>query len=77
MRDGLASRTRLVRGRCGFARIEPTLDDIEKLLPALSPGEKAQVLMWVVRDLGGAFPGVDARPEVCGGEPCIVRFGLG
>ena len=50
-----------------------SLRDIEKLLPELSPGEKAQVLKWVVQDLGAAFPGVDSRPEVCGGEACIVR----
>jgi uncharacterized protein (DUF433 family) len=27
----------------------------------------------VVQQLGDSFPGVDSRPEVCGGEPCIVR----
>ena len=27
------------------------LSDIEKLLPALSRGEKAQILKWVVREL--------------------------
>jgi uncharacterized protein (DUF433 family) len=50
-----------------------TLSDFEKLLPTLSPGEKAQVLKWVVQELGGAFPGIDSHPDVCGGEPCIVR----
>jgi uncharacterized protein (DUF433 family) len=49
------------------------LSDFEKLLPSLSPGEKAQILKWVVQELGGAFPGIDSRPDVCGGEPCIVR----
>ena len=49
------------------------LSDFEKLLPSLSPGEKAQILKWVVQELGGAFPGFDSRPDVCGGEPCIVR----
>src|ERR1700722_18852927 len=49
------------------------LSDFEKLLPALSPGEKAQILKWVVQELGEAFPGIDSRPDVCGGEPCIVR----
>jgi uncharacterized protein (DUF433 family) len=39
----------------------------------LSPGEKAQLLQIVVRDLGQAFPGIDSDPAVCGGEPCIVR----
>jgi uncharacterized protein (DUF433 family) len=50
-----------------------TLDDAEKLLSGLSRGEKAQLLQWVARDLGDAFPGIDAVPGVCGGEPCIVR----
>jgi uncharacterized protein (DUF433 family) len=49
------------------------LRDFEKMLPGLSPGEKAQILKWVVQELGGAFPGIDSRPDVCGGEPCIVR----
>ncbi len=39
----------------------------------MTPAEKAQVLQWVVRDLGDSFPGVDATPGVSGGEPCIVR----
>ena len=50
-----------------------TLSDFEKLLPSLSPGERAQILKWVAQDLADAFPGIDSRPEVCGGEPCIVR----
>jgi len=50
-----------------------TLRDFEKLLPTFSPGEKAQILKWVVQELGDSFPGIDSRPEVCGGEACIVR----
>jgi len=50
-----------------------SLREVEKLLPNLSPGEKAQVLKWVVQELSAAFPGVDSRPDVCGGEACIVR----
>lgn len=50
-----------------------SLSDIEKLLPSLSPGERAQVLKWVVQDLSSSFPGIDSRPDVCGGEACIVR----
>lgn len=49
------------------------LQTIESLLANLSQGEKAQVLQWVARDLGNAFPGIDAVPDVSGGEPCIVR----
>jgi uncharacterized protein (DUF433 family) len=50
-----------------------SLSDFEKMLPALSHGEKAQILKWMVRDLDDDFPGIDSRPDVCGGEPCIVR----
>lgn len=49
------------------------LQDAEKLLPALSRAEKAQLLQSVISDLGDAFPGIESRPGVCGGEPCIVR----
>ncbi len=47
--------------------------EAEKILGAMSRAEKAQVLQWVVRDLGDAFPGIDSDPNVCGGEPRIVR----
>ena len=49
------------------------LQEIEKLLTSLTRAEKAQVLQWVVRDLGESFPGIESRADVCGGEPCIVR----
>lgn len=47
--------------------------EAEQLLSAMNRAEKAQVLQWVVRDLGDAFPGIDSNTSVCGGEPCIVR----
>jgi uncharacterized protein (DUF433 family) len=49
------------------------LSEFEKMLPTLSRGEKAQLLKWVVQELGDDFPGIDSRPSICGGEPCIVR----
>ena len=49
------------------------LQETEHLLPRLTRGEKAQLLQWVARDLGDAFPGIESIPNVCGGEPCIVR----
>lgn len=45
----------------------------EKLLTGMTRAEKAQLLQWVVRDLGDSFPGIESNPNVCGGEPCIVR----
>jgi uncharacterized protein (DUF433 family) len=49
------------------------LNDFEHLQPTLSRGEKGQILKWVVQDLGDDFPGIDSRPDVCCGEPCVVR----
>ena len=46
---------------------------IEDFLSKLTRSKKAQLLQWVVRDLGDAFPGIESVPGVCGGEPCIVR----
>ena len=50
-----------------------SLHDFEAQLQSLTRGEKAQLLQWVARDLGDAFPGIESTPGVCGGEPCIVR----
>ncbi|PDW04048.1 DUF433 domain-containing protein [Candidatus Viridilinea mediisalina] len=50
-----------------------TLDAVAQLLQQMNRAEKAQLLQWVVRDLGDAFPGIESNPGVCGGEPCIVR----
>jgi uncharacterized protein (DUF433 family) len=47
--------------------------EAEQLLARMTRGEKAQLLQWVARDLGEAFPGIESTPGVCGGEPCIVR----
>jgi uncharacterized protein (DUF433 family) len=49
------------------------IDTIEKALTDLTPGEKARLLQKVARDLGGAVPGIDTDPAVCGEEPCIAR----
>lgn len=50
-----------------------TLEKAEKLLSTMTRAEKAQVLQWVVQDIGDAFPDIESIPDVCGGEPCIVR----
>ncbi len=50
-----------------------TLEKVREMLPAMSPGEKAQVLQWLARDIGGSYPGIERTPAVLGGEPCIVR----
>ena len=49
------------------------LRESEALLNSLPEGEKAPILKWAVEELSGAFPGIDSRPEVCGGEPSLIR----
>lgn len=49
------------------------LQEIEQRLPSLSAAERAQLLQWVARDVGGVLPGIESTPGICGGEPCIVR----
>lgn len=49
------------------------LTQIEKLLPELSRAEKATLLQWVVSELSDSYSGIEATPQVCGGEPCIIR----
>jgi uncharacterized protein (DUF433 family) len=47
--------------------------DKEKILSDMTRAEKAELLQWIVRDLGDAFPGIESRPGVMGGAPCISR----
>lgn len=49
------------------------LQEAERLLSEMTRAEKSQVLQWVVQDLGDSFPGIESSPDVCGGEPRIVR----
>lgn len=49
------------------------LQEAERLLSEMTRAEKSQVLQWVVQDLGDSFPGIENSPDVCGGEPRIVR----
>ncbi|NIR49037.1 DUF433 domain-containing protein [candidate division KSB1 bacterium] len=48
-------------------------EEVKEILSTLTRAEKAELLQWVVQDLGDAFPGIEKTPGVCGGEPCIVR----
>jgi uncharacterized protein (DUF433 family) len=49
------------------------METVEQLLSTMTRAEKAQLLQWIARDLGNAFPGIESTPGVCGGEPRIVR----
>ena len=41
--------------------------------PLLSRTEMVELLGLVRADLGNQFASIESRPEVCGGEPCLVR----
>ena len=47
--------------------------ETEKLLSRLSRAEKAQVLQWIVQQLGDTFPGIERTMSVAGGAACVVR----
>jgi uncharacterized protein (DUF433 family) len=47
--------------------------ETEKYFSSLTRAEKAQVLQWIVRDLGDSFPGIESTQGICGGAARIVR----
>ena len=49
------------------------IQESEALLNRLTRAEKAQLLQWIVQDLGDAFPGIESTPNVAGGAACIVH----
>lgn len=49
------------------------LETAEEIFSKLTRAEKVQLLRWTASDLSDAFPGIESRPGVCGGEPCVVR----
>jgi uncharacterized protein (DUF433 family) len=49
------------------------LEQAKELVSRMNQAEKAEFVHWVVRDLSRVIPGIESRPEVCGGEPCIAR----
>lgn len=50
-----------------------TLEKVRELLAELTPGEKAQTLQWLVRDLTSVYPGVESSADIAGGEARLVR----
>ncbi|MBC3784800.1 DUF433 domain-containing protein [Spirosoma utsteinense] len=47
--------------------------ETEKMLSRLSRAEKAQILQWIVQDLGDVFPGIERQESPAGGVACVVR----
>jgi uncharacterized protein (DUF433 family) len=50
-----------------------SIRESEELLAGMSRAEKARLLHLLVRELSDEFPGIESRPGVVGGDPCIVR----
>ena len=50
-----------------------TLHEIEDIITGLSRAEKAQILQWLVHDLGDTFPNIENSPDILNGESRIVR----
>jgi uncharacterized protein (DUF433 family) len=50
-----------------------TLQQVETLLPNMSPGEKVWLIQKVLGESTGLFPGIESTPGVCGGSACIIR----
>lgn len=38
------------------------------MLSEMTRAEKAELLRWIVRDLGDDFPGIESKPNVMGGR---------
>ncbi len=49
------------------------LEQVWEMLPRMTLGEKAQLLQWIAREIGDAYPGIETSPDVAGGEPCVAR----
>lgn len=49
------------------------IQESPQLLARMTRAEKAQLLQWIVLDLGDAFPGIENNPGVAGGVACVVR----
>lgn len=49
------------------------VQETEKLISRMNRAEKAQVLQWIVQDLGDTFPGIESHSGIANGAACIVR----
>jgi len=49
------------------------LQQVERMLADLTPPERAEVLGNALRQWGDVHPGIVSTPDVCGGDPCIIR----
>ena len=49
------------------------IDEMEEIIMKLSPAERAQLLQKIIQHLGESFPNIECDPNICGGEPRIIR----
>jgi uncharacterized protein (DUF433 family) len=50
-----------------------SIQEAEQILSTMTRAEKAQVLEWIVRDLGDYYPGIEKTPGICGNSARIAR----
>ena len=50
-----------------------TLTDVTHAIEGLAQADKASLLRVLTEDLFDAYPGIEATPGICGGEPRVVR----
>jgi uncharacterized protein (DUF433 family) len=48
-------------------------DDIREAVLHLPKGDQMRLLSMVALEVGGAHPGIDSQPDVCGGSARIIR----
>ncbi|MBI5329190.1 MAG: DUF433 domain-containing protein [Betaproteobacteria bacterium] len=49
------------------------LADAAQVIAGLPKADRATLLRVLAEDLFDAFPGIEATPGICGGEPRVVR----
>ena len=50
-----------------------SIQNLEPQISRLSRAEKAELLQWLVQEVGNAWAGIEKTTGVSGGEACIVR----
>lgn len=49
------------------------VERVEELIMKLTPSERALLLQKIIQHIGENFPNIESDPEICGGEPRIIR----
>lgn len=70
---GLASFERVAVQAAGGGGESGSLRELFDAALALPRSRRAELLGLIARDLGDDVPGIESTPDICGGDPCIVR----